>query len=558
MGHIDHGKTALLDAIRKTNVAEKESGGITQHIGAYQVAVRPAGEQPSRAEPKASPERSEGAQGISSEIPRPDPVGTHGILRGVYPERGRGAQDDFASAHRGILRSAQDDFASAHRKITFLDTPGHEAFSAIRSRGAKVADLAVLVVAADEGVKPQTLEAAKHIAAAEIPFVVAINKIDKPEANPERVKKELSENGIQVESWGGKVPAVEISAKTGQGVPELLEFILLVAEVEGVGALVEGGVASGVVIEANLDAKRGPTATLLVQAGLLSVGDAVVAGNAFGSVRAMTDAEGVALREAGPSTPVLMTGLNAVAPLGEPFEVVLSKRDAEQRARLWEEAHPAVEVAKVEPFAETEDDRKTLAFIIKADVGGSCEAVAASLGAIAPEGGIAVVVLRSGVGNVIETDVKFAAADRARILGFRVKVEPRAKALAEQARVPIETFDIIYNLIERVRELVVEAMGSAVPVRTELGEIAVLAVFRKEANRMVVGGRVVRGVVQRGSVVEVVRGGEVIATGKLAELQQSKAPADEVAEGKECGLLITGTNVIAAGDTLAFFAAAGN
>lgn len=480
MGHIDHGKTALLDSVRKTNVADKESGAITQHIGAYQ---------------------------------------TH---------------------HDG-------------HTITFLDTPGHEAFSAIRSRGAKVADLAVLVVAADEGVKPQTLEAATHIAAAEIPFIVAINKIDKPEANAERVKKELSENGIQVESWGGKVPAVELSAKTGQGIPELLELIALVAEVEGVGAPVAGGDVSGVVIESNLDAKRGPVATLLVQAGTVAVGDIVVAGNAFGAVRAMTDAEGVALREAGPSTPVLVLGLNAAPPLGEPFAVVPSKREAEQRVRTWEQAHPPARgVLEVEPPVEGED-RKILALIVKADVEGSREAVAASLGAIAPEGGVVVQVLRSGVGNIAETDVKFAVADRARILGFRVKIEPRAKAFAEQAKVSVETFDVIYNLIERVRELAVETAGPAAAVRTELGELAVLAVFRKEASRQVVGGRVTRGAVRQGSAVDVVRGGEVIATGKLVELQQSKAPVDEVAEGKECGLLITGTNVIAVGDTLVFF-----
>ncbi len=480
MGHIDHGKTALLDAVRKTNVVERESGGITQHIGAYQV------------------------------------------------------------------RDA------AGKTITFLDTPGHEAFSAIRARGAKVADLAVLVVAADEGVKPQTLEAAKHIAAAEIPFIVAINKVDKPEANSERVKKELSENGIQVEAWGGKVPSVEVSAKTGQGMPELLELISLVAEVEGIGAAsLASAPTSGVVIEAKLDGQRGPVATLLVQTGALEIGDMVVAGNTYGAVRALTEAEGAAVRAAGPSTPVLALGLNAVAPLGEKFAVVSSRREAEERARLWQDSQGVREATDFE--LPQNEEGQTLLFIVKADVEGSREAIVASISSIAPEGGVSVVVLRSGVGNVAENDIKMAAADRARLVGFRVKVEPRAKALASQMRVPVETFDVIYNLIERVRELVLELVGAGVPTRTELGELTVLALFRKEASRQVVGGKVTQGVARRGSTVEALRGGEAVAEGRVAELQQNKAPVDEVAEGKECGLLIVGTNAIQPGDTLRFF-----
>ncbi|MBI3304706.1 translation initiation factor IF-2 [Candidatus Parcubacteria bacterium] len=518
MGHIDHGKTALLDAIRKTSVVDKESGGITQHIGAYQVTVRPVDEQSSRAEPKASPERSEGARGI----PRPDSAGS------------------------------RDDFATSDRKITFLDTPGHEAFSAIRSRGAKVADVAILVVASDEGVKPQTLEAAAHIAAAEIPFVVAISKIDKPEANPERVKKELSEQGIQVESWGGKVPSVELSAKTGAGIPELLELILLVAELEGVSAD-SSGPASGVVIEANLDARRGPVATLLVQSGTLRTGDVVAAGGVFGAVRAMNGADGQTILEAGPATPVAVLGLGAGAPLGERFEVVTAKHVAEERAKAWRETHPTELLAPAD-LEDVQEGRPRVRLVAKADVEGSREAVLASLKAITV-GEVQLAVIRSGVGNINETDIKFAIATKARVVGFRVKVESRAETLAQQAKVPVETFDVIYELIERVREIVKAAAPSVGAGEAELGELTVLAVFRTEANRMVVGGRVTRGLARRGANVQVLRAGEVIATGRLAELQQGKVPAEEVPEGKECGLLIVGTNVIAAGDTLMFFEA---
>ncbi|MBI4098910.1 translation initiation factor IF-2 [Candidatus Parcubacteria bacterium] len=517
MGHIDHGKTALLDAIRKTSVADKESGGITQHIGAYQVTVRPADEQSSRAEPKASPERSEGSRGI----PRPDSAGS------------------------------RDDFATSDRKITFLDTPGHEAFSAIRSRGAKVADVAILVVAADEGVKPQTLEAAAHIAAAEIPFIVAMSKTDKPEANTDRVKKELADAGIQVESWGGKVPSVELSAKTGEGIPELLELISLVAELEGVSADASGP-ASGVVIEANLDARRGPVATLLVQSGTLRTGDTVVAGGVFGVVRTMNGADGKTIGEAGPATPVAVLGLGAVAPLGERFEAVADKHSAEERAEAWSETHPAELLEPAAQLGDAEEGRARVLLVVKADVEGSREAVLVSLKAITADE-VQLVVSRSGVGNINETDIKFAIATKARVVGFRVKVEPRAQALARQAKIPVETFDIIYELIEQVREIIKAAAPPVGAQEAELGELTVLAVFRTEANRMVVGGLVTKGLARRGANVQALRAGEVIATGRLAELQQGKVPAEEVPEGKECGLLIVGTNAIQSGDTLRFF-----
>ena len=484
LGHVDHGKTTILSQIRKTKVP-KEAGGITQHIGAYQVE-------------------------------------------------------------------------SGGKKITFLDTPGHEAFSAIRSRGAKVADVAVLVVAADEGVKPQTKEAIQIIKQAEIPFVVAVNKTDKEGANPQRVKQELAENEVFVEDYGGQVPAAELSAKTGQGIEHLLELILLVTELEELTAVVEAS-AKGVVIESHLDSRRGLVATLIIEEGTLAVGDYISAGSAYGRVKLLEDFTGKSIKSASPSQPCLVLGWQLAPRLGQEFKVVASVKEAEQIAGESASLQPAAIFVQESsgtdrPRAEEPrvEPKKFANFIIKADVQSSLEAIDQVLKTIKSDE-VGYKVVGYGVGNVIDTDIKNARATGASIVGFHVGVENSAKQSAERERVTVKTYDIIYELVEGARAIMSELLEPEIK-RTTLGKVKVLALFKADAKFQIVGGKVVQGKVIRGALIDVGRNGVVVITGRLGQLQQNKADFPEVAEGLECGIRFDfigkPTSQIAVGDVL--------
>lgn len=457
LGHVDHGKTTVLDFIRKTRVAAKEAGGITQHIGAYQ--------------------------------------------------------------------------AEANGKlITFLDTPGHEAFTAIRSRGAQVADVAVLVVAAEEGVKPQTKEAIRIIKESETPFVVAINKIDKEGANPQRVRQELAEQDVMVENYGGQVPVAEISGRTGDGIDHLLELILLLAEVEELTAPADGP-ASGFVLESHLDSRRGTVATLLVQSGELAIGDLLVAGSATAKVKSMEDFTGKAIKSAIPSQPCVVLGWETVPAVGSTFLVARSKEEALQKAK---------QETNLPPLAlfmhENMPDKRTANLIIKADAQSSLEAINQVLATIKSEE-VDYKVVDYGVGKIGDGDVKNAKAKSAAIIGFHVPVETSAKQLAERDRVRVEVFDIIYELVEVVRDIMSDLLDPEIK-RIDLGKLKVLALFGSQGKTQIVGGKVTQGKAVRGALTEIMRGGKLFAKGKIVQLQQKKADVAEVAEGLECGLRV--------------------
>ncbi len=484
LGHVDHGKTTLLDAIRETDVASREAGGITQHIGAYQVTLKDG------------------------------------------------------------------------RKITFLDTPGHEAFTALRARGAQATDVAILVVAADDGVMPQTVEAINHIRAAQVPMVIAINKIDKPGANPEMVKSQLAEMGIVVEDYGGDVIAVPISAKQRIGIEDLLEAVLLVAEDMGVKANPEGQCV-GTVIESKLDRFRGPTATLLVQNGTLHVGDIILIDDIWGRVRAMFDDQGNPIQEAPPSTPVQVLGLPEVPPPGTIFQVVedehiaraMAEERAEAKRRAAEEKRKRLTLDQM--FAKIQQGEvKTLNLIVKADVQGSLEAIVASLQKLNDkiEEAVELDILHQGVGNVSESDVMLAAASHAVVLGFNVKVDAAAQRLAEQEGVDIRLYNVIYNLLEDVEKAM---RGLLEPERreVELGQAEVRAVFKVRQGR-VAGCYVTSGTIPRNARVRVRRGDEVVYDGRIASLRRYQEDVNEVREGYECGIRLEGFDDVREGDII--------
>lgn len=460
MGHIDHGKTKILDWYRKTKLAEEETGGITQHIGAYEVE------------------------------------------------------------HRG-------------RKITFIDTPGHEAFSKLRSRGAKVADIAVLVVAADEGVKPQTKEAIEIIQKNNLPFVVALNKIDKPEANPERVKQQLAETGALVESYGGKVPSVEVSAKGGQNMDGLLEVILLLADLENLQADFEKN-AEGVVVETHLDPRRGVTAVLLLQNGKLKKGDRLIVGNNSETIKILEDFRGRAVEEIGPSSPVLVAGLSRAPAVGEIFRAFGSKEDAGAfLAALPEEvaALPSKETAKTEV-----EGRAVFNIILKGDVAGSVEALEESLKKL-ESGEVGINILRSGAGDIGEADVKLALATKlVTVVGFKVGVDSSVRELAEKGNIHIFTGDVIYNLLEEVKRGI-EDMLPPVVKRTDLGRARILKIFKKDGAKQIVGGRVEEGAIKKSASIEVRRGQEILGRGNILQLQRNKQDVEEVGQESEFGIL---------------------
>ena len=488
MGHVDHGKTTLLDAIRSTSVVDTEAGGITQHIGAYQADVD-------------------------------------------------------------------------GRKLTFLDTPGHEAFTAMRARGAKVTDIAVLVVAADDGVMPQTKESISHARAAEVPIVVAINKIDVPDANADRVKTELASEGLQPEDWGGTTQFAAVSAKQQTGLDELLEKILLVADAELDLRANAKAEASGPIIESRLDVGRGPVATMLVQRGTLRVGDAIVAGDAAGKVRALYDYRGERVKEARPGEPVEILGFDHPPSAGELSRVVEHKRQAEDLAEKRSERLRREQLAQRSTVGgvslETLFEQmqagavQELNIVLKGDVQGSVEALVGELGKIQhPE--VRVNVIHTGVGGITENDVNLASASNALVIGFNVRPSAEARQLAEREGVDIRTYRVIYKLTEDIEQALV---GMLSPVTTEeiLGEAEVRALFKVSRLGTIAGCMVTNGLVRRGAHVRVVRDGTVINETSIAQLKRFKEDAREVAEGFECGILLDGFNDVKEGDVLEVF-----
>src|SRR3954468_7831164 len=484
MGHVDHGKTTLLDAIRQTSVVDTEAGGITQHIGAYQVD------------------------------------------------------------HDG-------------RGITFLDTPGHEAFTAMRARGAKVTDIAVLVVAADDGVMPQTKESISHARAAQVPIVVAVNKVDVPDADPNRVRSALSTEGLQPEEWGGTTQFSDVSAKQGENLDDLLEKVLLVADAELELTANPKAEASGPIIESRLDVGRGPVATMLAERGTLRVGDPIVAGDAWGKVRALHTYRGEKVSEAGPGDPVEIIGFDKPPAAGEHARVVENDRQARDVAQARSERVRREQFAQRRPSGVSLDTLFTqmqegavqdLNVVIKADVDGSVEAAVSELQKIQhPE--VRVNVIHTGVGGISENDVMLATASNAMIVGFNVRPNAEARALAEREGVEIRTYNVIYRLTEDIEQALV---GMLRPVTTEetLGEAEVRTLFRVSRLGTIAGSMVTSGVVRRNAKVRVVRDGTVIYDTTISQLKRFKDDVREVEEGFECGILLDGFNDVKEGDVL--------
>ncbi|UQZ32073.1 translation initiation factor IF-2 [Paenibacillus sp. PK3_47] len=484
MGHVDHGKTTLLDAIRSTNVTGGEAGGITQHIGAYQVEIN-------------------------------------------------------------------------QKKITFLDTPGHEAFTAMRARGAQVTDMTIIVVAADDGVMPQTVEAINHAKAAGLPIIVAVNKIDKPGADPDRVKQELTNYELVPEEWGGDTIFVNLSAKQRINLEELLEMILLVAEVNEYKANPDKR-ARGTVIEAELDKNRGPVARILVQNGTLKVGDAFVAGNCFGRVRAMVNDKGRKIKEAGPSTPVEITGLAEVPQAGDPFMAFEDERkaraiaDRRSTTQRQTELNTNTRVTLDDLFKHIKDGEiKDLNVIIKGDVQGSVEALKSSLAKIEVEG-VRVKIIHSGAGSITESDITLAAASNAIVIGFNVRPDAQTKAAAEQEKVDVRLHNIIYNVIEEI-ESAMKGMLDPVFKENIIGHAEVRNVFKISKVGNIAGCMVTDGKIARNAEMRLIRSGIVVFEGKIDTLKRFKDDAKEVAQGYECGITLERYNDVQEGDVIEAF-----
>jgi translation initiation factor IF-2 len=487
LGHIDHGKSSLLQGIKELGVSitEKEAGGITQHIGAYQ------------------------------------------------------AEKDG-------------------KKITFIDTPGHEAFSAMRSRGAKVADIAVLVIDATEGIRPQAKEAISHIKKAQIPFIVALNKIDKPEANPEKVKGELQKEGILVEDLGGKIPQVLTSAKTGRGINELLELIILVAEMENLKADIQKP-GEGVSIESYLDAQRGPTATLILNQGILKIGDIVGTPTAVGKIKILENFQGKTIEKVLPAEPAIVIGFEMAPRVGENFKVFPDIESARKQLQAEKKA-PAL---NLDTETEIDSGQRILNLILKADVLGSIEAIEEVFKGL-PQEKLILRILKSEVGEITESDVKLAKSaqdsrgtvqsrrGQAVILGFRVKIRPAVRQLAEREKIKIMNFEIIYDLVEEIRKFM-ERITETEIIREELGKLKVLAVFLTEKNRQIVGGKVTEGEVKKGAQVEVFRGETFLGRGKAINLQRNKKDIEQIGKGEECGILYEGDAKIEEEDVLVVY-----
>lgn len=484
MGHVDHGKTSLLDAIRSSNVAAKEAGGITQHIGAHTTEIK-------------------------------------------------------------------------GKKITFLDTPGHEAFTSMRARGAQVTDIAVLVVAADDGVMPQTIEAINHAKNAKVPIIVAINKVDRPNAQPERVKQELTEYGLIAEEWGGDTMMVNVSALKRQGIDELLESIIVLAEVMELTAN-PNRKAVGTVIEAKLDKGRGPVASVLVHKGTLNIGDIMIVGRTFGRVRAMIDDKGRRIKKAGPSTPVEVVGLSEVPDSSDPFYVVEDERQARQLAETRasnqkiEEQQKSSRVTLEDLFSQMNTGEvKDLNLILKADVHGSVEAIKASLVRLStPE--IRVNIIHTGVGAVSETDVMLASASNAIIIGFNIRPDQNAAKAAELQHVDIRTYRIIYEIVDDV-EAAMKGLLAPVMKESVIGHVEIREIFKISKVGSIAGCYVTDGKVTRNSMVRVVRDGTVVHEGPIESLRRIKDDVREVASGYECGIMLQRFNDLKIGDRFEIF-----
>ncbi len=486
MGHVDHGKTSLLDAIRNTNVIKGEAGGITQHIGAYTIMMR-------------------------------------------------------------------------DNPITFIDTPGHEAFTAMRSRGASVTDIAVLVVAADDGVKPQTVEAINHAKAAQVPIIVAINKIDKPTANVDKVKQEISDYGLIPEDWGGKTICAEISAKTGQGIDNLLDMILLVAEVEDLKANFEGE-ALGTVIEARIDKQRGITASLLVKTGTLHDGDIIVTGTIFGKVRTMNDHNAKRVMKAGPSMAVEVLGLDEVPSAGDKFFAVANERDARKITDSRKDRQRLLKIKSAAPktlddiFNQMhEGELKEISLIVKADVQGSFEAIKQSLEKLNDnDDGIKISVIHGGVGSVTETDVSLASASDAVVIAFNTKADINTKNLADKEEVQIKSYSVIYDIIEDIQKAM---KGLKEPEYEQIvtGTAIVRMAIKVPELGLIAGSYITDGAVTRKDKIRVIRNGEIIHDGDISSLKRFKDDVKEVASGYECGIGIEKFNDIKEEDTLEFY-----
>ena len=486
MGHVDHGKTSLLDHIRKSRVAAGEAGGITQHIAAYKVPVK---------------------------------------------------------------------LAEKKHNLVFLDTPGHAAFTAMRARGAQVTDVVILVTAADDGVMPQTIEAINHSKAAEVPIVVAINKCDKPDANPDKVRQQLVEHGLVPEAWGGDTQIIEVSAMTGDGVDDLLEAVALQAELLDLQAEFNGR-AQGVVIEAELSRGRGPVATVLVQQGVLKRGDIVVAGSAMGRVRALVDDQGKQMKSAAPGTPLEILGLNSVPPPSERFIVVKDDRDARQIVSHLDDKDRDKRLASDRKRVSLEDlalmaeagEVKTLALIIKSDVQGSLEALRGSFEKLEhPE--LDVRIIHGGVGPISESDVALAAASQAIVIGFNVRPEKKAKAVAEQDGIEIKLYSVIYDAIDDVKAAM-EGMLSPVIEERVLGKAEVRDTFKLKGSGAIAGCAVLQGKIRRNGLARLIRDGIVIYSGKIASLRRFKDTVAEVERGKECGAQLHNYGDVKIGDEI--------
>lgn len=470
LGHIDHGKTSLLMAIKDFKVLSKESGGITQHVGAYQIEHN-------------------------------------------------------------------------NQKITFIDTPGHESFSAIRSRGSKVADIAILVVDAAEGVKKQTKEAIAHIKKAKLSTIVALNKIDKPEANPERVKQQLAEEDIIVESYGGTVPSLNISAKTGKGISDILDLILLVAEIENLENDIVSS-AEGTIIEAYQDSRRGPTCTAILEKGILKLGDFIGTDIACGKVKNLENFLGKSINQAWPADPIIIVGFESIPTVGEKFRVYQNFEEAMAAVKPKETRNGRLSFEN----QENENNKKYFSLVIKADAFGSLEAIEEVIKTL-PQETVGLKIIRAEVGDVNESDVKLAKSGAGAVIAFRVKTDKIAEIASQKEQTRIYDFDIIYTMAQKIRELMERKLVKE-KERTDLGKMEVTVIFRTEKNRQIVGGLVIEGEVVKGSQMEIFRGGEKIGQGRIIDVQANKKSFPSVKAGKECAILYQGDERIREGDEI--------
>jgi len=493
MGHIDHGKSTLLDYIRKASVAAGEAGGITQHIGAYETEID----------------------------------------------------------HEGLPAGQ----AGKKRKITFLDTPGHEAFSKMRARGAKTADIAILVIAADDGVKPQTMEAYNAIKEANLPFMVALNKTDKPGAEPDRVKAQLTENGIYVEGYGGTIPCLNISAKTGDGVPELLDMIILMADMENLETDPSQN-ASGIIIESSIDPKRGISSTLLIRSGTMKKGMFVLVGKVVAPVRIFENFLGKPLEEASGSSPVRIIGFSSLPAVGDEFKTYATKKEAEVAMVLAEQATVKVaekiakETTATTPKLEEKTNKVYIQLIIKTDTAGSLEALEKELMKSEDEE-VVLSILRGGVGNINEDDAKFASASKNTIiLGFNVSIDPSAKEIVERFSVPNFSSDIIYDIADWLKKEM-EKRKAEIPREEILGTAKILKTFSRQKYKQVIGGKVLSGKMLEGKMFKIKRRDIEIGEGKIINLQQGKKEVKEAEAGNEFGAMTENKIEIAREDEIA-------